>query len=87
MALMQIRLPRTSPLLFDGILAAALLAVWVISLAEAGPGPSEEFTRAPDVWNVILVIFMTTPVVLRRRLPTAVLAIVSLAWIVERMAG
>ncbi len=84
---MPMRLPRPSPLFFDGILAAALLVVGLISLAEAGPGPSEDFTRGPDAWNVLLVAVMTAPVVLRRRFPAAVLAVVSLAWIATRVGG
>lgn len=69
------------------MLAGALLVVGLISLAEAGPGPSEDFTRGPDLWNVLLVGIMTAPVVLRRRFPAAVLAIVSSAWIATRVAG
>lgn len=82
-----VRLPRLSPVFFDGLLAAALLAVGLISLAEAGPGPSEEFTRASDGWNVLLVVIMTAPVVLRRTYPVAVLTIVSLAWVADRALG
>jgi signal transduction histidine kinase len=86
MTSMSIRVPRASPLFFDGILAVALIAVGLISLAEAGPGPTAEFSRSPDVWNVLLVVLMTAPVVMRRRYPVAVLTLVSLAWVVERLA-
>ncbi len=84
MTAMPMRLPRMSPWVFDGLLAVSLLAVGLISLTEPSTLGSEVFTRDPDALNVVLVIVMTAPVVLRRRYPTVVLAIVALAWGVER---
>lgn len=84
---MRIALPRLSPTIFDGVLAVSLLAVALISLAEASSAPQADFTRPPDAVNVMLVAALTLPVVMRRRYPVVVLGIVSTAFVVDRLAG
>lgn len=84
---MRIAVPRLPPVIFDGVLAMALLAVGLISLAEANSGPMADFSRAPDAVNVVLVAALTLPVIMRRRHPVAVLGVVSAAFAVDRLAG
>ncbi len=77
---------RLSPLAFDGIAAVVLFGIGLFSLTEADPSVNA-FTRSPDAFNYLVLGAMTLPVALRRRYPAAVLATVSIAFVIDRSLG
>ena len=75
-----------SPLFFDVLVAVGLFIVALVSLFETDPAVDDALSQAPDAWNYLVVAVMTLPLVMRRRNPVAVLSVVSMAFIVDRLA-
>ncbi|MCP3976641.1 MAG: sensor histidine kinase [bacterium] len=70
---------------FDGAVALAAFALSVVALDAVSPGELELFERAPDAWAYVLVAGQTLPLVLRRVRPATVLAIIVVAFVLDRM--
>ena len=69
-------------LLFDGLLAAAILAMGLLPTIDLRPEP--EFLRAPDALHVFLIVLLSAPLVLRRVYTVPVSLVVLASWLVDR---
>jgi len=77
---------RTPNPWFDVLVAVGLFAITLGSLADAVAAETPDYGRAPDAINYVILAAMTLPLAWRRRFPASVLAIVSMAFVVDRLA-
>lgn len=69
---------------FDVTLALALAAASIIDLATIDPEVEAVHAQPGDGWTVLLILAQALPLALRRVYPTAVLSVVSAAWMIDR---
>jgi signal transduction histidine kinase len=67
----------------DGLVAFGLLATTLGERGDTGLG-AVGYTRDFDGLNLVLILLMTVPLVLRRRFPVGVLAVTAAAWMLDR---
>ena len=67
---------------FDVVIALGLMALSLLWDEEVGP----DF-RAVDAYAVLLIIVQTLPLAVRRRYPASTVAVIGVAFIIDRMAN
>ena len=69
-------------LMFDGLLAAAILALGLLPTIDLRSAP--EFSREADALHFVLVVLLSAPLVLRRVYTVPVFIVILASWVIDR---
>ena len=75
---------RVPPIVVDLLVAAFVLGIGLASREQLPDGEIARFSRDFDLFNLVLIFGQAVPLILRRRYPATVFALVTAAWVIDR---
>lgn len=75
---------RNSRYVFDSLVATTVLILGLVATVEITSDVAAQYSRESDWLNIVLIVLMTVPLVLRRIYPRSVFGVIFASWVIDR---